>query len=151
MRLGIFQILEKAAEQKAAADKIAILQQNAGPALYTILKYTYDPNIVWDLPEGAPPYKPCPFPAQEMRLHSEIRRLYLFIKGGNPNLTKLRRESLFIELLESIHPSDAELLVHVKDKKLPYKGLTAKVIKEAFPGLIEELPKNEEVKSKKAS
>ena len=148
MRLGIFQILEKAAEPKATADKIAVLHQHSSPALHTILKYTYDPNIVWDLPEGQPPYKPCPFPAQEMRLYSEIRRLYLFIKGGNPNLTKLRREALFIELLESIHPSDAALLVHVKDKKLPYKGLTAKVIKEAFPGLIEELTTNEEATQK---
>ena len=144
MRLGIFQILEKAAEQKAAADKIAVLQENAGPALYTILKYAYDPNIVWDLPEGEPPYKPCPFPAQEMRLFAEIRRLYLFIKGGNPNLTKLRRETLFIELLESVHPSDAKVLVAIKDKKLPYKGITAKLVKEAFPGLIEEVPANVE-------
>jgi hypothetical protein len=144
MRLGIFQILEKAAEQKAAADKIAVLQANAGPALYTILKYAYDPNIVWDLPEGEPPYKPCPFPAQEMRLFAEIRRLYLFLKGGNPNLTKLRRESLFIELLESVHPSDAKILISIKDKKLPYKGITAKLVKEAFPGLIEEVPANVE-------
>ena len=144
MRLGIFQILEQAAEQKSAADKIAILQQHQGAALYTILKYAYDPSIVWDLPEGKPPYKPCPFPAQEMRLFAEIRRLYLFIKGGNPNLTKLRRESLFIELLESVHPSDAEILVCIKDKKLPYKGITAKLVKEAFPGLIEEVPANVE-------
>jgi len=144
MRLGIFQILEKAAGQKASADKIAVLHANAGPALYTILKYAYDPNIVWDLPEGIPPYKPCPFPAQEMRLMSEIRRLYLFIKGGNPNLTKLRRETLFIELLESVHPDDALVLISIKDKKLPYKGLTVKLIKEAFPGLIEELPANDE-------
>jgi hypothetical protein len=144
MRLGIFQILEKAAEQKAAADKIAVLQANAGPALYTILKYAYDPNIVWDLPEGEPPYKPCPFPAQEMRLFAEIRRLYLFLEGGNPNLTKLRRETLFIELLESVHPSDAKILVSIKDKKLPYKGITAKLVKEAFPGLIEEVPSNVE-------
>ena len=148
MRLGIFQILEKAAEQKAVADRIAILQQNAGPALHTILKYAYDPNIVWDLPEGEPPYKPCPFPAQEMRLFAEIRRLYLFLKGGNPNLTKLRRETLFIELLESVHPSDAKILISIKDKKLPYKSITAKLVKEAFPGLIEEVPANvEEAKS----
>jgi hypothetical protein len=83
-----------------------------------------------------------------MRLFAEIRRLYLFLKGGNPNLTKLRRETLFIELLESVHPSDAKILIAIKDKKLPYKGLTAKLVKEAFPGLIEELPANvEEAKS----
>lgn len=143
MRLGIFQILEKAAEPKAVADRIAILHEHNSGALQTILKYAYDPAIVWDLPEGAPPYKPCPYPAQEMRLFAEIRRLYLFIKGGNPNLNKLRRETLFIELLESIHPEDAKILVAIKDKKLPYKSLNIKVIKEAFPGLIEELQTNE--------
>lgn len=143
MRLGIFQILEKAAEPKAVADRIAVLRENNSTALQTILKYAYDPSIVWDLPEGAPPYKPCPYPAQEMRLFAEIRRLYLFIKGGNPNLNKLRRETLFIELLESIHPEDAKILVSIKDKKLPYKSLNAKVIKEAFPGLIEEPQVNE--------
>lgn len=143
MRLGIFQILEKAAEPKAVADRIAILHENNSGALQTILKYAFDPSIVWDLPEGSPPYKPCPFPAQEMRLFAEVRRLYLFIKGGNPNLSKLRRETLFIELLESIHPEDAKVLVSIKDKKLPYKTLNAKIIKEAFPGLIEELQVNE--------
>ena len=145
MRLGIFQILEKASEPKAVADRIAILHQHNSGALQTILKYAYDPNIVWDLPEGAPPYKPCPYPAQEMRLFAEIRRLYLFIKGGNPNLNKLRRETLFIELLESIHPEDAKLLLVVKEKNLPYKSLNAKVINEAFPGLIEEPQTNEKV------
>lgn len=145
MRLGIFQILEKAAAFKNVEERIEVLHQNDSTALRTILKYAYDPQIVWDLPEGAPPYKPCPYPAQEMRLMSEIRRLYLFAKGGNPNLSKLRREALFIELLESIHPEDAKLLISIKDKKLPYKSLTAKVIKEAFPGLIEE--QNEEAKS----
>jgi hypothetical protein len=146
MRLGIFQILEKAAEQKATADKIAVLREHQNGALYQILKYAYDPNIIWDLPEGIPPYKPCPHPAQDMRLISEMRRLYLFIKGGNPNLTKLRRESLFIEMIESVHPNDAIILVNAKDKKLPYKGINAKLVKEAFPGLIEELPVNEKVK-----
>lgn len=147
MRLGIFQILEKAAEPKATADRIAVLQQNDSNALRTILKYAYDPQIVWDLPEGVPPYKPCPYPAQEMRLFAEIRRLYLFIKGGNPNLNKLRRETLFIELLESIHPEDAKVLIAIKDKKLPQKALSAKLIKEAFPGLIEELQTDEKAGS----
>lgn len=143
MRLALFQILEEASKQKSNQEKIDYLRAQDNKALLAILKYAYDPAIVWDLPEGAPPYKPCPYPAQEMRLMSEIRRLYLFIKGGNPNLTKIKREALYIELLESVHPQDAELLVAIKDKKIPYKGITAKLVKEAFPGLIEELSPNE--------
>lgn len=148
MRLGIFQILEQAAGHKAVADRIETLRQHDSGALRTVLKYAIDPSIVWDLPEGAPPYTPCPYPGQEMRLFAEIRRLYLFIKGGNPNLNKLRREALFIELLESIHPDDAKILVAVKDKKLPYKTLNAKIIKEAFPELVEEVQPDEKAGQK---
>jgi hypothetical protein len=88
------------------------------------------------------PYKPCEFLDQEGRLYAELRRLYLFIEGGNPSLTKVKREYLFIQLLESIDKQDAELLVAVKDKKLPYKGLTASVVKKAFPGLLPEDEQN---------
>lgn len=144
MRLGIFQILEETSKLKGNEEKINFLRTNSSPALQQILKYALDPSIVWDLPEGAPPFNPCIYPAQEMRLFAETRRLYLFLKGGNPNLTKLKREALYIELLESIHPEDAKLLVSIKDKKIPYKGINAKLIKEAFPGLIEELVPNED-------
>jgi hypothetical protein len=147
MRLGIFQVLEQASKLKGVEEKINFLRANNSPALQTILKYALDPTIVWDLPTGAPPFKPCPYPAQEMRLMAETRRLYLFVKGGNPNLTKLKRESLYIELLESVHPEDANLLISVKDKKIPYKGITIKLIKEAFPGLIVESVTNEEQSS----
>lgn len=138
MRLGIFQILEQTSQLKGTEAKIAFLHNNDSGALRTILKYALDPSIIWDLPDGDPPFKPCPYPAQEMRLMAEIRRLYLFIKGGNPNLTKIKREALYIELLESVHPEDAKLLNAVKSKKIPYKGITPKLIKEAFPDLLTE-------------
>ena len=83
-----------------------------------------------------------------MRLLAEVRRLYLFIKGGNPNLTKIKREALYIEMLESIHPEDAKLLINIKDKKIPYKGVTLKIIKEAFPNLIEEIVPDEKQSTK---
>ena len=143
MRLGLFQILEEVSKLKSNEDKINFLRSQDNKALIALLKYAYDPSIIWDLPEGAPPYTPCPYPAQELRLMSEVRRLYLFIKGGNPNLTKMKRESLYIELLESVHPKDAELLNAIKDKKIPYKGINVKLVKEAFPGLIEESSPNE--------
>jgi len=68
-------------------------------------------------------------------MYTEARRLYLFIEGGNPNLTQLKRESMFIDLLQSISPDDAKLLVAAKDKKLPYEGLTSATVLKAFPGL----------------
>lgn len=45
---------------------------------------------------------------------------------------------MFIELLEAIDKHDADMLVHIKDKKLPFKGIDVNIIKEAFPGLIGE-------------
>ena len=149
MKLGLFEVLKQTSELKSTNDKVAFLRQHDNVALRQLVKYALDPNILWDLPATDPPYKPCPYPGQEMRLMSEVRRLYLFIKGGNPNLTKLKRESLYIELLESVHPDDAVLLNHCKIKKLPYKGLTAKLFNEAFPGLIEEKVGSEDKASKK--
>jgi hypothetical protein len=61
--------------------------------------------------------------------------MYLFIEGGNPNLTKLKREMLFIQLLEGVHKDDANLLCHIKDKKLPFKTINNDIVKKAFPNL----------------
>ena len=138
MRLGIFEVLKKTSELSTTAERVEFLRRNQNGALLTVLKYALDPNIEWDLPDSDPPYKPNIYPAQENMLMTEARRLYLFIKGGNPNLKQVRREALYIELLETVHPEDAIVLNHAKNKKLPYKGITAKLVNEAFPGLIEE-------------
>lgn len=142
MRKSLSSILKTCSEGKTANDKAALLQQHVSDPLLIILKYAFDPNIKFILPEGAPPFKACEFLDQEGRLYAELRRLYLFIEGGNPSLTKAKREYLFIQLLESIDKQDAELLCAVKDKKLPYKGMTAAVVKKAFPGLLPEDEQN---------
>jgi hypothetical protein len=142
MRLGIAEILEKVSNEPKRELKIEMLRKHDSSAMRTVLKYALDPEIKWALPEGTPPYKPCDYLDQENMLYSEARRLYLFIEGGNPNLNTLKREALFIQLIESIAPADAKLICAAKDKKLPYKGLTTKLINEAYPGLI-----NEQVKA----
>lgn len=135
-RRSIYELLEEVSKCKKTEEKIQKLRQVDNAALRVILKYAFDPAIKFALPTGAPPYKPCEFLDQEARLYTEARRLYLFCEGGNPNLSKVKREMLFIQLIESIDKNDAVLLNHVKDKKLPFKGITAKIINEAFPGLI---------------
>lgn len=130
-------ILKEASEIKSRKDRIAFLKSHHPNTLMKqLLKYVYDPNIKFALPEGEPPYKPCEALDQENMLYLEQRRLYLFLEGGNPNLNPLRRETLFVQLLESIEPEDAKLMIAVKDKKLPYKGITEKVVREAFPSLL---------------
>lgn len=133
-------ILEQAGDKSSRAEKIEYLQRNANPALLAILRHTHDPNIKFALPEGIPPYNDFEGLAGEAdtRLYQELRKLYLFVEGGHTTLHQLRRETLFIELLESIAPEDAKMLLAMKDKK-PYpekKGLTKKLVVEAFPDLI---------------
>lgn len=116
-------------------DKISALRANQSPAMLQILKYTFDPNIKFLLPKGDPPYNPLEFD-EPGRLYVEARKLYLFIEGGHPTLNQLKRESLFIALLENINPEDANLILAMKDKKSPLKGLTKNLVSTAFPGLI---------------
>ena len=135
-RLGISEILKRASEITDDNARVAWLQQNDNPTLRVVIKGAFDPNIKWLLPEGNPPYKPNDLVDQQHRLFTEARKFYLFVEGGNPNLTQLRREALFIELLETLDPEDAKLILAIKDKTLPYPGVTVDIVNRAFPGFI---------------
>lgn len=137
MKLSLSEILNNASEFDKKQDRINYLRANDSPALRALLKYAYDEKVKFLLPEGDPPYKPNELPDQEGILYSELRRLYLFIEGGNPNLKPVRREYLFVQLLETVNKDDAKLLLAVKDKKIPYKGITKKFVEELYPGLLE--------------
>jgi len=119
------------------------------PALLNIIVGAYDAGVVWDLPPGKVPYRVLDIVDQENMLWSEIRRLYLFVVGGHATLTALRKETLFIQLLESIMPEDAKLLCAIKDKKLPYPNITIDVVRKAFPDLLpKENPKLQAAKAR---
>jgi hypothetical protein len=137
-RVGVAEFLEKVSKLKKKEEKIAALRYNNSDVIRTILQGAFDPRVKWMLPEGTPPYKSSELPDQENVLIRECRRLIHFVEGGNPALKQMRREALFIELLESVAPKDAVLLCNIKDKKLPYKGITAEIVNEAFPGLLPE-------------
>lgn len=132
-------MFKKVDEAKTKAEKIQILRDNSGPVLKMILGYTYDPYVEWMLPEGTPPYTPLPKNADaEITLQYASRQFYLFVKGDTDtqrNLKQTKRESLFIQLLESVHPDECKILLGMKDRKLPYKGVTRKLVAEAFPNL----------------
>jgi hypothetical protein len=138
MQLAIFEILEAASKLKTDDEKIQYLRKHEdNNVLKTILAGAFYQGIKWNLPPGEPPYRPCDPVNAENFLYGEARRLYLFCEGG-PEMSNLRRESLFIELLESVHPLDALILLSMKEKKLPYEGITKSLISKAFPGLIED-------------
>ena len=136
MKKSIYNILKECSEPKTVKERVAKLQQNGLPIVQQILKYAFDPNIKFLLPEGDPPYKPNEYVDQEGILFSEARKLYLFVEGGNNNLTNFRRETLFIQFIEGIDKNDAKLICAIKDKKLPFKTLTKDIVKQAFPNLF---------------
>jgi hypothetical protein len=142
MRKTFYEMFEEVEKASTKKDKIAALHKNSGPHLKQILGYTYNPNVKWLLPEGDPPYKPLPNGAdQEAGLVGQLRKLYLFVEGNDPtqkNLKQVRREQLFIDLLESIDPRDAKLLLGMKQGKLPFKSITRKLVAEAFPNLAKD-------------
>ena len=135
MKLGIAEIVEQTSKLNSKQDQVNFLRKNDSVPLRIVLKNALDPEIKFALPEGDPPFKTSELPDSHGMLYSEARRLYLFIEGGNLNLSKLKRETLFIQILEAVDPKDAKLLVHMKDKKLPY-NVSYDTVEEAFPGLI---------------
>jgi len=110
---------------------------NLTPELKTVLKYTFHKNIQFELPKGAPPYKEMETPANwgHNRLPRELRKFQYFITGNN--LNPIKREAMFIEVLESVSPEEAKLVLMMKDKKLTYKGITRKLIEEALPEILQ--------------
>lgn len=130
------EILEEVAKAKTKNKKIQLLRKYETVELRMVLKGSFDPSIIWALPEGEVPYIPNDAPAgtEHTLLSKQVRILKNFIKGDVPNLTQGKREQMYIQLLEGLHESEAELMVAVKDKKVhtKYKGLSTNVVKEAF-------------------
>jgi len=140
MRLGVFEILEGACKLSKVEERAAFLKKHEHPILYQVLKYTFDPKVEFHMPPGVPPYSECDPVNAETFLYQQQRKLQLFRKGGTgENLNPTKREMLFIELLEIIHPRDAKIILGMKDKKLPedYKKITKSEKDKDFPGLHE--------------
>ena len=119
MKLLISEVLQKAHNAKTKAEKIKILQQNNTPALRMIFIINYDESIVSLMPEGAPPFNKNEAPAgtEHTHLEHEARLLHHFFKGGS-NLKPMKREQMFIQLLEGLHPDEADVIIKAKDKEL---------------------------------
>ncbi len=105
------EILDRVHKAKTKDQKVKILRDNNTPSLRSVLKASFDPNI-----------------------KSESRKLWHFIKGGDGQTPQWKKEQMFVQLLEGLHETEAELLVNAKDKKLHqiYKGLSTNVVCEAF-------------------
>ncbi len=134
--LSFAEILDRVSKIKTKKEKVTFLRKYQTDALRMICKASFDPNIVWELPTGDVPYRQndAPEGTEHTLLQQEVRTLYHFIKGGNPQLGQNKREMMFVQMLEGLHADEAELLIAAKDKRLhrKYKGLSDNVVKEAF-------------------
>jgi len=138
MVVGVAEFLENVSKLKKREEKVAALRHNDSVVLRMIMQGAFDPNVKWALPPGVPPYTPNTLVDQEHVFIRESRKIPYFIEGMHPNLKQIKRESLFIELLEQVSPKDALLLCSIKDKKLPVKGITKDIVLEALPGLFKD-------------
>lgn len=136
VRVGVAEFLEKVSKLKKKEDKVEALRINDSFVLRTILQGAFDSRIKWLLPEGEPPYKPNDLVDQENVLIKDARKLAYFVEGPYPGLKQVKREAMFIEMLETVAPADAKMLCAIKEKKLPWKGITVDIVNEAFPGFI---------------
>ena len=134
----IFEILDLVGAQRSKAKKVEVLQEYRDPSLVSILIWNFDDTVVSIIPEGEVPYNPneVPVGTDHTSLRREYRNLYHFVQGGNTSLSTIRRETMFIQMLEGLHPREAEILCLIKDKKLTTKyKLTYEVVKEAYPDI----------------
>ena len=134
----IHEVLELVSKQRSKAKKIEVLKQYEDPSIKAIFIWNFDQSIRSAVPEGPVPYKEneVPVGTDHTSLRREYKNLYHFIKGGNDSLSSLRRETMFIQLLEGLHPSEAEIICLVKDKQLQTKyNIKSDIVKEAYPDI----------------
>jgi hypothetical protein len=146
MKTTIPQIFEEVEKATSRENKIKVLKAYEQPILRGILQINFDPTVKVYLPEGEPPFKKdkeVPIGYSETNLYTEFRRFYIWLQK-DINLSRQRKEQLFIQFLEGIHWTEAELICLSKDRKLQtkYKQIKEDLIREAFPGLLPaEIPK----------
>ena len=107
------------------------------PAFNDYVRCIFDEGITFNLPEGRPPYTPSS-EAHPTSWNKEHMRLPYFVKGaGRDDINPVKRESMWIQLLEGIHPEDAAIVADMTDRRLPRGStLTKELLNESVPGLI---------------
>ena len=163
----VFEVLDSASKQRSKAKKVEVLQRYKHPSMVTLFVWNYDSSIITLLPEGPVPYgtnkddqtstgtlssriDDAVSKMSEMgstslgsqdqgqaSIRAEYKKFYNFCKGGNPSLSNLRRETMFINILEGLHPLEAEILILVKDKNLERKyKISKEVVSTAYPEIV---------------
>jgi len=126
--------------KKTKVDKVKLLKEHIRDDVKALFIWNFDKGISSALPPGDVPYKKNEAPANSgghTRLVHEWRTLYNYVRGGNDRLPQMKRETMFVQLLESLHAGEADLLMLVKDKELQKKyRITRQVVEEAYPDIV---------------
>lgn len=156
------EILQTVCKMRTNASKIEALRRYRNDALVSLLIWNFDDTVISVLPHGDVPYSKI----EEMKvgndtlsdtinkqlntnskfdvftsnakttLRVEYPNFFNFIKGGNDSLSSIRRETMFINILEGLHPLEAEILILVKDKRLTDKyNLPFNLIQAGYPDI----------------
>jgi hypothetical protein len=138
LKTEVYEILAefRKATNKAGRKEVLLKYSNVA-AFKDVLRGTFDDSLQFLLPEGAPPYTPNIPESVPSTLLKQHKQFGYFVKGGpGAKLPSYKREKMFINLLESVHPEDAEIVISMVSKTSPVKFLTKKLVQEAFPNLI---------------
>ena len=129
-------IFKEISGQKTHLQKVKHLKENRNDMVDLLLELAFSRDIRITLPEGAPSYQKT----GEVELYNATllyanrRQIEMFINDNTAQIPELKREQLFIDLLENLDPAESQLLIEVKDKKLEsYPGITKKVIEKVYP------------------
>ena len=139
----VHELLEAVDAERVKAKKLEILRTHGEDSFKMTMIWNFDESVVSMLPEGSVPYQPVESDVQANRekglpqrstIRNSARQFYRFVKGGDDQLNKIKRESNFINILETLPPPEAEILVLVKDKALNTKyNITKELVAEAYP------------------
>ncbi len=160
----IFEILDLVNAQKTNAKKVEVLQNYEHESIKTVFVWNYDSSVISLLPPGPVPYGETNAQTtfagtlseniakeaaggesatgqdldgrNKTSIRHEYKNFYHFVQGGNPSLTTTRREMIFINMLQGLHPKEAEVLCLVKDKDLGSKyNISFDNVKQAYPNM----------------
>lgn len=134
----VTEILQKVSSAKTKKEKVDLLQEYNNNGLRAVLIINFDESLKFLLPEGDVPFTANDAPAgtDHTRIDHEYRGLYRYFKGGDSSIKSMKREQLFVQLLEGLYKDEAEMLVLACNKDLQSKyRVTKAVVSEAFPSI----------------
>ena len=136
MALSIAEVLRDVEKAKTREEKREVLKKNESWSLRALLQQNFHPQASWLIPPGAPPYNANQNSADTSLLY-EAKKLEYYT-SRKQKIPMLKREAMFVSLLERLSPDEAKIIIAIKDQKLSYKRLTYKLVKDTLPDLLPE-------------